>query len=138
MKRYAKLTHTSNPSLQEFVGHEGELTRNKHGGYDFVMKDIDKTIRTTASRQGTVLGDVDNPICRNIGFQTRSGTHYMFEFMDVEKLHDGVRRVDNTYVGFEHSYSLEDKMNNASQRAGEFNETHNDFSKGSVDKEFSY
>ena len=101
MERWARLSFTSNPKLQDFVGCIGVLERNTKGGYDFHMQDNGKTICTTRARERTVLGDVDVPICRNLGFQTQSGTFYQFDFLDYERVVDGTRMEGNQYVGYE-------------------------------------
>lgn len=110
MGRLARLTHTSNPSLQKYVGTLGELSRSPNGGYEFYMKSVEQTIRTSPANPSTVLGDVDYPVCRNIGFETYSGSMYSFDFADVERLVDGTRMVDNHFVGFEDGFQAGDSV----------------------------
>lgn len=110
MERTAKLTYTSNPALQEFIGLTGALSRNEQGGYSFKMFENGKTIRTSMPKPNTTLGDVDYPACRNIGFETKSGSIYQFDFMDIERVVDGTRRVDNRFLGFEDTFKVKDSV----------------------------
>lgn len=109
MERYAKLTYTSNPNMQRYVGAFGYLSCDEYGRYAFRMEENGQTIQTSATKPNMTLGDVNHPVCRNIGFETLSGSAYQFDFMDIERLHDGVRRVDNRFLGFEHGYGNEPK-----------------------------
>ena len=110
MSRFAKLSYTSNPKLQQYIGCVGTLEKNARGGYAFSMRDNGLTINTTGVQFGTVLGDVDVPNCRNLGFQTQSGTMYQFDFMDYERVIDGTRMVGNRFVGFEQAYKEGDEV----------------------------
>lgn len=110
MGRFAKLSYTSNPKLQEYIGCVGTLEKNARGGYAFSMRDNGLTINTTGVQFGTVLGDVDVPNCRNLGFQTQSGTMYQFDFMDYERAIDGTQMVGNRFVGFEQTYKEGDEV----------------------------
>lgn len=122
MERYARLAYTSNPQLQEYVGSYGYLSCDEFGRYAFRMDNTPGlTIQTSAAKVNSVLGDIKHPVCRNLGFETRSGSAYQFDFMDVEKLHDGARVVDNTFLGYEHSYGVNETVQSASQRAHELN-----------------
>lgn len=110
MERYAKLTYTSNPKTQPYVGTYGYLSCDEYGRYAFRMEN-GSTIQTSAAKPDTTLGDVNHPVCRNVGFETLSGSAYQFDFMDIERLHDGVRRQGNEYLGFEHDYGDEPQYN---------------------------
>lgn len=104
MERYAKLAYTSNAKMQQYIGTYGYLSCDEYGRYAFRMEGTGETIRTSAAKPHTQLGDVNHPVCRNVGFETLSGSAYQFDFMDIEKLHDGVRRQGNQFLGFEHGY----------------------------------
>ncbi len=107
MERYAKLSYTSNPNMQQYVGSYGYLSCDAYGRYAFRMEETGQIIQTSATKPNTTLGDVNHPVCRNIGFETLSGSAYQFDFMDIERLFDGVRKVDNQFLGFEHDYGNE-------------------------------
>lgn len=122
MSRFARLSYTSNSMLQPYIGCVGDLERNEKGGYDFRMRDSGLIIRTNSAQHGTVLGDIDVPNCRNLGFQTRSGTAYQFDFMDYERVVDGTRMVGNQFMGYEAQAQDEAQVHNiisnAASRAG--------------------
>ena len=111
MERYAKLTYASNPNMKQYIGSFGYLSCDEYGRYAFRMEKSGLTIQTSAAKPNTTLGDVNHPVCRNIGFETLSGSAYQFDFMDIERLQDGVRREENHFLGFEHDYGDEPQYN---------------------------
>ena len=63
--------------------------------------DNGKTISTSRIAPNTTLGDFNHPSCKEFSFKTASGSTYVFDVCNREKLFDGCFRKDNQYQSYD-------------------------------------
>lgn len=95
-----KLAYVSNPNMAQYEGCEGVLKQNNKGGWSFIMNN-GKTISTSRIAPNTTLGDFNHPSCKEFSFKTASGSTYVFDVCNREKLFDGCFRKDNQYQSYD-------------------------------------
>lgn len=96
MSERVKLKSTNNPIMMSFEGEYGTLTSNSKGGWNFEMEK-GGIISTSEIAPNTTLGDLNHPRCKEFSFTTKSGSTYIFDICNRERLIDGCQRKDNQY-----------------------------------------
>lgn len=99
MSQRVKLTSTNNPKMMLYEGQYGILTQNSKGGWDFAMEK-GGIISTSKTAPNTTLGDLNHPRCKEFSFTTESGSTYIFDICNREKLFDGARRNNNQFQSY--------------------------------------
>lgn len=99
MSQRVKLQSTNNPKMMQFEGEYGTLEQNKKVGWDFKMEK-GGIISTSAIAPNTTLGDLNYPRCKEFSFTTKSGSTYIFDIFNRERLIDGSQRKDNQFQSY--------------------------------------
>lgn len=99
MSQRVKLQSTNNPKMMSFEGEYGTLTPNSKGGWNFEMEK-GGIISTSEIAPNTTLGDLNHPSCKEFSFTTKSGSTYIFDICNRERLIDGCQRNDNQFQSY--------------------------------------
>lgn len=99
MSQRVKLQSTNNPKMMSLEGEYGTLEKNSKGGWDFSMEK-GGIISTSEVLPNTTLGDLNHPRCKEFSFTTKSGSTYIFDICNRERLIDGCQRKDNQFQSY--------------------------------------
>lgn len=99
MSQRVKLTSTNNPKMMSYEGEYGTLKQNSKGGWDFAMEK-GGVISTSKTAANTTLGDLNHPRCKEFSFTTESGSTYIFDICNRERIVDGCFKKDNQFQSY--------------------------------------
>lgn len=99
MSQRVKLHSTNSSKMMGFVGEYGTLEKNSKGGWNFVME-RGGIISTSEIVPNSTLGDLNHPRCKEFSFTTKSGSIYIFDICNRERLIDGCQRNDNQFQSY--------------------------------------